>query len=79
MGTITVDERVCKGCDLCVVACPFHILVMTEKVNGMGYHVPKLTDEERCTACRICAWMCPDVAIEVYRTERRKVRAEQRI
>jgi 2-oxoglutarate ferredoxin oxidoreductase subunit delta len=70
MGTITVDARVCKGCELCVAFCPFDILVMGEEINEMGYHIPKLTDESRCTACRICAWMCPDAAIEVYRTPR---------
>ena len=38
-GIIVVDRERCKGCNLCVVACPLHILALTEKqVNKKGYH-----------------------------------------
>ncbi len=36
-GIIVVDRERCKGCNLCVVACPLHILALTEKqVNKNG-------------------------------------------
>ena len=29
VGTVTIAEQLCKGCDLCVVVCPEHVLAMT--------------------------------------------------
>ncbi len=68
MGTITVAQDICKGCELCVSSCPLRIMAMSPDVNRMGYHTPRRLDEKRCNACRVCAWMCPDAVIEVYRT-----------
>lgn len=40
----------------------------TEQLNRKGYHPALLTDaEQRCTGCAICALVCPDVCITVYR------------
>lgn len=36
---------------------------------GFKYAVPE-DKEGQCTACGICALMCPDAAIEVYQTEK---------
>ena len=61
-----ISEEVCKGCGLCVRACPQKILQLSEtKLNTKGYHPAELTDQTRCTACAACARTCPDVAIEV--------------
>lgn len=66
MPKITVNEDLCKGCEMCVIACPKHILALDEgKINCKGYHPAKLTDASKCTGCRSCATMCPDVAITV--------------
>ncbi|ANE22767.1 2-oxoacid:acceptor oxidoreductase [Denitrobacterium detoxificans] len=68
MSRIIVDETYCKGCGLCVDACPLGIVELdTERINAKGYHPAHLVDEERCTACCSCATMCPDVAITVER------------
>ncbi len=68
MARITVDERYCKGCGLCVDVCPQHIIVLDpDKLTAKGYHPAKLTDESLCNACTNCALMCPDVAITVER------------
>ena len=56
MAKITVDEGFCKGCGLCVDACP-----------PKGYHPAHCIDMEKCTGCASCATMCPDVAITVER------------
>ena len=38
-GAVTVNTERCKGCSLCVVACPKHVLSLQEKeVNNRGYH-----------------------------------------
>ena len=66
MSKVIIDEDVCKGCGMCVAACPRKILVISKtKINAKGYHVSEMTDIEKCTGCMSCATMCPDVAIEV--------------
>ena len=68
MAKITVDETLCKGCELCVTACPRGLLKLdTDRINGKGYHPSTLTDPEKCIGCAMCAMMCPDVAITVER------------
>ena len=37
-GAIVVDTERCKGCNLCVVACPLHVIALNAKqVNKKGY------------------------------------------
>lgn len=68
MSRIVVDETYCKGCGLCVNACPKGIVALdTTRINAKGYHPAHLTDESKCIGCASCATMCPDVAITVYR------------
>ncbi len=68
MAKITVNEELCKGCGLCVTACPKKILALAkDKINAKGYHPSTLTDESQCIGCASCAIMCPDVAITVER------------
>ena len=36
-GAVVVDTERCKGCNLCVVACPLNVLALTTKgVNKRG-------------------------------------------
>ncbi len=68
MATIHVDEKYCKGCELCVDACPRHIIALDmSRLNAKGYHPAGLKEgsEGLCTACASCAAMCPDCAITV--------------
>ncbi len=37
-GKIEVDRERCKGCDVCVVACPTNVLALADEVNSKGYH-----------------------------------------
>lgn len=67
-GTVLIDTERCKGCDLCVRACPKDVLALDQDVlNAKGYHPAVLVDEDGCTGCGVCAIMCPDVCITVYR------------
>lgn len=68
MAKITIDENVCKGCELCVFACPKHIIALTKStLNTKGYHPAGVEEPEKCTGCAACATMCPDCAITVER------------
>lgn len=63
---MTIAEETCKGCEMCVAACPHKLIrISKSKINTKGYHVAEMTEMEKCTGCMACATMCPDVAIEV--------------
>ncbi len=68
MAKITIDENVCKGCEMCVNACPKKIIALAkDKINAKGYHPAQCVEPEKCVGCASCATMCPDVAITVER------------
>lgn len=63
---VTIDENVCKGCELCVSVCPKKIILIDlQRLNKKGYNPARVSDMEKCTACATCAVMCPDSAIRV--------------
>ncbi len=64
-GTLVIDVDRCKGCELCVLACPPHVLSMSEGVNDLGYRYPELA--EGCTGCGACLMVCPDFVFDVFR------------
>jgi len=67
-GTVVIDTEACKGCDLCIDACPPGVLAMTTRtVNGRGYRFPVLS--EGCTGCAACSQVCPDFVFQVYKYE----------
>ena len=66
MAKVTFREDWCKGCGLCVEACPKKILALSEKrLNSAGFHPAERTKKEKCIACACCATMCPHVVITV--------------
>lgn len=66
-GWIEVDERYCKGCEICVSDCPQNVLALDmAHLTPKGYHPVHLM-AEGCTGCGICAIVCPEAAITVYR------------
>ena len=46
MAKVTVDFQNCKGCGLCVAACPKKILRLGSVSNNKGYYVVECTDPE---------------------------------
>jgi 2-oxoglutarate ferredoxin oxidoreductase subunit delta len=68
MAGCSIDYAACKGCALCVAACPVKIIVIDEhRLNARGYAPARLTDEDKCIGCAACAVMCPECAITVVR------------
>jgi 2-oxoglutarate ferredoxin oxidoreductase subunit delta len=66
-GKVTIDTQECKGCGLCVDACPPKCLMLKPGLNAYGVH-PAGYSGEHCTACGICFYACPEPgAITVYR------------
>jgi 2-oxoglutarate ferredoxin oxidoreductase subunit delta len=70
-GTIIVAKDICKGCELCIQACPQDCLEMSPNLNLKGYRYVQLKNDT-CTGCINCAIVCPESAITVYRQARQK-------
>lgn len=65
-GSIKVDTKICKGCELCIIACPQDVLALSVNFNDKGYRYVELISSA-CTGCINCALVCPEAAITVYR------------
>ncbi|ADP76840.1 2-oxoglutarate ferredoxin oxidoreductase, delta subunit [Methanothermus fervidus DSM 2088] len=66
---IAINEKLCKGCGICIEFCPRNVFEMSKEINEKGVHVPLPKSPERCTKCNICVLMCPDQAISVNKNE----------
>ena len=65
MPEVHLLEQFCKGCGLCVEACPKDILFLADTVDRRGVHVVQAKSDIPCIGCGNCAAMCPDAALEV--------------
>ena len=66
MAKVTIDSGLCKGCGLCVTACPQKIVRLSpDTLNNRGVHPAEVTNDGACTSCAFCAVMCPDSVIRV--------------
>ena len=65
-GLVEFLQEECKGCGLCVEACPPRVIRLAAWLNRYGYH-PATYTGEGCTGCGICFFACPEPgAITVY-------------
>jgi 2-oxoglutarate ferredoxin oxidoreductase subunit delta len=68
---LVIAEDRCKGCELCVAACPKRVLELDRgRVNALGYHPVELIDAAGCTSCAFCARVCPDTVFTVWAAPR---------
>jgi 2-oxoglutarate ferredoxin oxidoreductase subunit delta len=66
-GLLRVDTDECKGCGLCVEACPPRVIHLSTKLNHYGYRSATYAGAG-CTGCGICFMACPEPgAITVLR------------
>ena len=66
-GLIRVDTNECKGCGLCIEACPPRSIRLSERLNHYGYRTATYAGAG-CTGCGICFLVCPEPgAITVLR------------
>ena len=77
-GVVVVNTERCKGCNLCVVACPSDVLCVVacpsdvlelhpREVNNKGYHFVYMKNPEACVGCASCGLVCPDGCLTIYR------------
>ena len=58
-----VQEKWCKGCNICVALCPKTVLAL----SGGKVYVENPND---CIGCQLCEMRCPDFAIEVKKEKK---------
>jgi 2-oxoglutarate ferredoxin oxidoreductase subunit delta len=68
-GAVTINTERCKGCNLCVVACPTKVLTLNKETNSFGYNYSIMSNPDACVGCSTCASVCPDACITVYRVK----------
>jgi 2-oxoglutarate ferredoxin oxidoreductase subunit delta len=72
-GLLRIDGEECKGCGLCVEACPPKVIALNDRLNPYGYRTATYAGSG-CTACGICFLVCPEPgAITVLRRRSRAV------
>ena len=68
MAKVVFFEEKCKGCYLCVTACPNKIIkVADDRMNAKGFRPVEVVEQEKCIGCAMCATICPDCVIEVFK------------
>ena len=66
MVKLTIERERCKGCGLCVRACPKQLLELSKtELNSKGYQPAEMKDAAACIGCAACARTCPDVCIRI--------------
>jgi len=68
-GKVIINREMCKGCLLCVRACPVKALEADTEFNSSGSYPSKFVHAEKCIACGNCYEVCPDVCMEIYELE----------
>ena len=67
-GMVTIQSERCKGCQLCIQACPQAVLRLSNLYNSRGYRTVLLDETQKhCTGCAVCAVVCPESVFTVYR------------
>lgn len=62
---IHINQQWCKGCYICLEACPKKVFERSLEVAEKGFNPVIAAHPEQCSHCRQCEMLCPDLAIRV--------------
>lgn len=62
---VEINQVLCTGCELCIHACPQHVLDMMLDKSRIAGKVAWVANPEMCTGCAQCEDACPDFCIDV--------------
>ena len=62
---VKINEKLCKGCYLCIRFCPVGVFVRSSIIGDLGYNIAEVASPEKCTGCKACLLYCPDFAVAV--------------
>jgi 2-oxoglutarate ferredoxin oxidoreductase subunit delta len=69
MIRVSIDEDMCKGCQLCVFECGHGAIKMSSKKNKRGYLCAAAAEPGACVGCLKCAVVCPECSIIIVKEE----------
>ncbi|MFH0913506.1 MAG: 4Fe-4S dicluster domain-containing protein [Candidatus Omnitrophota bacterium] len=67
MAKIEINKDRCKGCMFCISFCPKGLIVADSGLNRLGVKPAKFKESAECLGCSLCAIICPDCCIEVFK------------
>jgi NAD-dependent dihydropyrimidine dehydrogenase PreA subunit len=70
-GDILIAIHLCKGCSLCIAACPQEVLVQGDTLNRQGYYAVAYKGSG-CTGCGICFYVCPEPGAITVRVQKKE-------
>jgi 2-oxoglutarate ferredoxin oxidoreductase subunit delta len=68
-GDVMIAPHLCKGCRLCIAACPPAVLEQSDFLNRQGYYAVSYRGSG-CTGCGICFYVCPEPGAITVRTRK---------
>jgi 2-oxoglutarate ferredoxin oxidoreductase subunit delta len=66
---VRILTKYCKGCELCIHACPKGMLEMSEELTEIGVRPARPKADADCSGCTLCYIVCPDAAIEIWQMQ----------
>lgn len=80
MAFVTINEKVCKGCGLCVFSCPKKVLELSEhKLNANGYPVAEAVRMGGLASAARSARRCAPIAPSRWINRRYDFKNKRRI
>jgi NAD-dependent dihydropyrimidine dehydrogenase PreA subunit len=70
-GDVLIESELCKGCLLCVAACPPAVLAESRLLNRQGYYAVTYLGSG-CTGCGACFYVCPEPGAITVRVRRKE-------